>query len=46
MTDANLTRRRYLRAAAAGLAAASGAALAGCSDPGDDGDGEGDGGVY
>ena len=46
MTDHHPTRRRYLRAAATGLAVAAGAALAGCSDPGDDGDDTGDGGVY
>lgn len=45
MTDHHPTRRRYLRAAAAGLTVASGATLAGCSGPDGD-DGDDDGGVY
>lgn len=42
-----LTRRRYLRRSATGLAAGTGVALAGCGGPEDDGNDTGDdGGVY
>jgi hypothetical protein len=45
MSDRDLSRRRLVRAAAAGLAVGSASALAGCGDPGEDG-GDEDGGAY